>query len=93
MKRLILCEGPNELEIIRILLRYDRLVFSEDDLLGLTPYHARQLSNSQVRTELNIYPGHDVMVMRVGDVLNEALKIPEDYKDKITEVKKYCTKP
>ena len=89
-----MCEGPNELEIMRILIRYNKLIFGEDDLIGLTPYHARQIeSNAQVRTELNMYPGHDVLVMRVGDVQNETFRIPEDYKEKITEVKKYCTKP
>ena len=94
MMRLIMCEGPNELEIMRILIRYNKLIFGEDDLIGLTPYHARQIeSNAQVRTELNMYPGHDVLVMRVGDVQNETFRIPEDYKEKITEVKKYCTKP
>lgn len=94
MMRLIMCEGPNELEIMMILIRYNKLIFGEDDLIGLTPYHARQIeSNAQVRTELNMYPGHDVLVMRVGDVQNETFRIPEDYKEKITEVKKYCTKP
>ena len=93
MIRLIMCEGPNELEIMRILLKNDKLIFGEDDLLGLTPYHARQLTNSQVRTELNMYPGNDVFIMRVGDVQNENLKIPDDYKEKIADVKKYCTKP
>lgn len=93
MIRLIMCEGPNELEIMRILIRNDKLIFGEDDLLGLTPYHARQLSNSQVRTDLNMYPGNDVLIMRVGDVQNENLKIPSDYKEKIMDIKKYCTKP
>lgn len=94
MKRLIMCEGPNELEIVRILLRYDKLIFGEDDLIGLTPFHARQISNNaQVRTELNIYPGNDVLVMRIGDVQNERLTIPGDYREKITGIEKYCTKP
>ena len=94
MKRLIMCEGPNELEIMRILLRHDKLIFGEDDLIGLTPFHARQITgNAQVRTELNIYPGNDVLVMRIGDVQNEKLTIPEDYRDKITGIEKYCTKP
>ena len=34
MKRLIMCEGPNELEIMRILLRHDKLIFGEDDLMA-----------------------------------------------------------
>lgn len=94
MKRLIMCEGPNELGIMRILLKYDKLVFGEDDLIGLEPYHARQITSSgHVRTQLNMYPGNDVLVMRVGDVQNETLKIPVDYKEKIFKVEKYCTKP
>lgn len=94
MKRLIMCEGPNELGIMRILLENDKLIFGEDDLIGLEPYHARQItSNGQVRTQLNMYPGNDVLVMRIGDVQNETLKIPEDYKEKIIKVEKYCTKP
>ena len=54
-KLLIMCEGPNEREIINILLRHNCLKFSEDDLLGLTPYHARQIKTSaEVRTELEM---------------------------------------
>lgn len=94
MKRLIMCEGPNELEIMRILLEHDKLVFGEENLLGLTPFHAGQiLSSAQVRTELNMYPGKDVVVMRVGDVQNEVLRIPADYIEKIQRVERYCTKP
>lgn len=94
MKRLIMCEGPNELGIMRILLENDKLIFGEDDLIGLEPYHARQItSNGQVRTQLNMYPGNDVLVIRIGDVQNESLKIPEDYREKIIKVEKYCTKP
>ena len=55
MKRLIMCEGPNELGVMRILLENDKLIFGEDDLIGLEPYHARQIiSNGQVRTQLNM---------------------------------------
>ena len=35
MKYLVMCEGPNELEIIRILLEHDKLIFTSDDLLNL----------------------------------------------------------
>jgi len=94
MKRLIMCEGPNEMEIIRILLVNDRLIFGEDDLIGLTPFHARQItSNAMVRTELNLYPGNDVLIMRIGDKQNEKLKIPAEYTEKIADIEKYCTKP
>ena len=94
MKRLIMCEGPNELGIMRILIENDKLIFGEDELIGLTPYHARQIANNAtVQTELNIYPGKDVLVMRIGDVQNETLKIPDDYREKIIGIEKYCTKP
>ena len=93
MKYLILCEGPNELEIIRMLLEHDKLIFREDDLLNLVPYHARQIEkNAAVKAALNLYHG-DVHVLRIGDKLNDELKIPREYKEKIKDVKKYCTKP
>lgn len=93
MKYLIMCEGPNEMEIIRLLLEHNKLIFTEDDLLNLIPYHARQIgNNAAVRTALNLYQG-DVQVIRVGDKLSDELKIPREYKSKIKDVKKYCTKP
>lgn len=93
MKYLIMCEGPNELEIIRMLLEHDKLIFTEDDLLNLVPYHARQVrNNAAVKNALNLYYG-DVEVLRIGDKLNEELKIPKEYKGKIKNIRKYCTKP
>ena len=80
MKLLIMCEGPNEKEIIDILLEHGKLIFTADDLLGLVPYHARQIKNSgQVKAALNIYP--------------EEVTIPAEYKHKIVGEEKYCTKP
>ena len=56
MKLLIMCEGPNELKIINILLENEKLVFSSDDLLGLVPYHARNIkSSAAVKTALNFF--------------------------------------
>ena len=93
MKLLIMCEGPNELKIINIILENEKLVFSSDDLLGLVPYHARQIkSSAAVKAALNLYPD-EVHVLRIGDGQNEKLEIPSEYKDKITLVEKYCTKP
>ena len=34
MKYLIMCEGPNELEIIKILLRHNCLKFTEDLIIS-----------------------------------------------------------
>ena len=90
---LIMCEGPNEKIIMDILLSNECLNFSQDDLLGLTTFHARQISSSgQVRTELNMFQGK-VDVYRIGDTQSDKLSIPKDYKDKIGEIRKYCTKP
>ncbi|MGN0583314.1 MAG: GNAT family acetyltransferase [Oscillospiraceae bacterium] len=96
MKYLVMCEGTNELEIINILLENDLLVFGEDDLLGLQAYHARQISASGIiKTALNIYPGNDIEILRIGDSQNEKLKIPSEYKEKLADaiIKKFCTKP
>lgn len=93
MKYLIMCEGPNELEVIKILLKSESLRFTEDDLLGLVPYHARQIKNSGVvQMALNMYPGK-VIILRIGDNLTDNLKIPKEYQEKIISVEKYCTKP
>ena len=93
MKLLIMCEGPNELKLINILLANKKLKFTQDDLLGLVPYHARQIQSSgAVKAALNLYPD-EVHVLRIGDTQKEKLTIPSSYKDKITLVEKYCTKP
>ena len=34
----------------------------------------------------------DVHILRIGDKLSDQLKIPKEYKGKIKDVKKYCTK-
>lgn len=93
MKLLVMCEGPNEKKIIEMLLENNCLSFTEDDLLGLTPFHARQIiKNAQVRTELNIYT-EEVKILRIGDKQSDKLIIPKEYKDRIISVEKYCTKP
>lgn len=93
MKELIMCEGPNELEIINFLLENDKLIYSYDDLLGLRAYHARQISKSAiVRNELNIYNG-EVEILRIGDKMTDVLAVPKDYQTKVISQSKYCTKP
>ncbi len=97
MIKLIMCEGPNELEIIRLLLKHDKLKFKKEDLLGLVPYHARQIGKSkQIQVHLNMYSGSEkVEVLRIGDKLSDKLKIPKNYESKINcdSITKYCTKP
>lgn len=42
MKYLIMCEGTNEKTIIELLLEHNKLAFTQDDLINLEVYHARQ---------------------------------------------------
>ena len=78
MKYLIMCEGSNELAVINVLLDNNCLKFTRDDLLNLTPFHARQIASSgAVKTALNIYPGNDVKILRVGDKQSDRLKNTE----------------
>ncbi|MCD8041035.1 MAG: GNAT family acetyltransferase [Clostridia bacterium] len=92
MKILIMCEGPNELEVINLLLDNSKLAFSRDDLLDMRPFHARQLDASQLKPALDAYHG-ELKIYRVGDKLTDKLKISKDLADKITEQRKFCTKP
>lgn len=92
MKILIMCEGPNELKIINLLLDNNKLRITRDDLLDMRPFHARQLSSPQLIPALNAYHG-DLIIYRVGDTLKDSLKIPKDLPPTIIGQEKYCTKP
>lgn len=93
MKYLVMCEGPNETAVMNTLIDNGFLDITRDDLLELRVFHARQIkSNAVVKTALDLYPD-SVTILRVGDTMNDELKIPREYKDKIVECKKYCTKP
>lgn len=91
MKILIMCEGPNELKVINLLLDADKFSFTRDDLLNMRPYHARQLSSPQLKPALNAYHGQ-IEVYRIGDKMSEALKDVRKYSN-ITAERKFCTLP
>ena len=55
MKILIMCEGPNELKIVDLLLNNNKLKFTRDDLLDMRPFHARQLTSPQLKPALDAY--------------------------------------
>ena len=45
-----MCEGSNEKKIVDMLIEHGCFKYTEDDLLGLTAFHARQItSNGQVK--------------------------------------------
>ena len=92
MKLLVMCEGPNEKAVVDMLLDAGCLEFSEDDLVGLTVYHARQLTAPVIKTALSIYTG-EFAVYRIGDSMTDKLPVPADYQGRIKGVRKFCTKP
>lgn len=94
MKYLILCEGTNEQTIINLLLDADKLKIKRDDLIGLIPFHARQLSNPTIMSQLRMYH-QPVKVLRIGDTQRDKLSIPAELKDIVfkEEIYKYCTLP
>lgn len=94
MKYLILCEGTNEVCIINLLLKHNKLKFSIDDLISLKPFNARQLSNPTIKSELRIY-NKPVEVLRIGDTQRDNFPIPNDLSDLVSKdrIYKYCTLP
>lgn len=92
MKILIMCEGPNELKVLNLLLDSGKLKFTRDDLLDMRPFHARQLTSPQLKPALDAYHGN-IEIYRVGDTMTDALKIPKELIPQIQAQKKFCTKP
>lgn len=91
-KILILCEGPNELKVVNLLLDHGKLKFSRDDLLDMRPFHARQLASPQLKPALDAYHG-ELEIYRIGDKMSDALKIPKELSSEIKAQKKFCTDP
>lgn len=78
---------------MKLLLAHQKFTFTENDLLGLVPYHARQIKSSgQVKAALNMCT-EEIQIICIGDKQGETLAIPQEYREKIVSVKKYCTKP
>ena len=92
MKILIMCEGPNELKIINLLLDNGKLKFTRDELLDMRPFHARQLTSPQLKPALDAYHG-EIEIYRVGDKMSDSLKIPKELVSSIKAQRKFCTKP
>ncbi len=92
MKILIMCEGPNELKIVNLLLDNNKLKFTRDDLLDMRPFHARQLTSPQLKPALDAYHG-DIEIYRIGDKMSDALKVSKELLPVIKSQAKFCTKP
>lgn len=70
MKLLIMCEGPNELKLIELLLDNDKLKFDRDDLLDMRPFHARPLTSPQLKPALDAYHV-ELSIYRIGDKMSD----------------------
>lgn len=93
MKYLIMCEGPNEKKVMDILLDNHKLKVTQDDLIGREIYHARQIRTSpMVKTQLKLYGG-EVEIWRIGDKQSDILRIPQEFRNQVKRVVKYCTLP
>lgn len=87
-----MCEGPNELKIVNLLLDNGKLKFTRDDLLDMRPFHARQLTSPQLKPALDAYHG-EIAIYRIGDKMTDSLKIPKELLLSIKSQAKFCTKP
>ena len=94
MKYLLLCEGPNEVCIVNLLLKYGKLKFNTDDLLALKPFNARQLTNPTIKSELRVY-NKPVIILRIGDTQRDKFVIPKELEKIVAKdrIHKYCTLP
>lgn len=92
MKILVMCEGPNELKIVNLLLDNNKLKFTREDLLDMRPFHARQLVSPHLKPALDAYHG-EIEIYRIGDKLSDELKIPKEISGLIKKQSKFCTKP
>lgn len=94
MKYLLMCEGSNEEKLINLLLDYNMLKITRDDLIGMRPYNVRQLKNPFIKTELKHY-NKPVIIWRIGDKQNDKLVIPRELNNIVfrQNIYKYCTKP
>lgn len=63
-----------------------------DDLLDLRPFHARQLASPILIPILNQYHG-EIIIYRIGDKMNDKLKINKEYKEFIKGQYRFCAKP
>ena len=94
MKYLLLCEGTNEVCIVDLLLQYNKLKFTRDDLISLKAFNVRQLTNPTIKSELKVY-NREVEVLRIGDTQRDKLVIPKDLNGIVSKerIYKYCTLP
>ena len=91
---LMMCEGNNEKAIMNLLLDANKLKITRDDLIELTPFHVRQLSNPTIISMLKNY-NKEVTILRIGDTQKDKLIIPKELKDIVSpnRIYKYCTLP
>jgi hypothetical protein len=92
-KRLILCEGACEKLLLERCLDEGLLSFAYDDLLYGLLFHKRQF-DPELIVQVHQASSYQIRIMRVGDTINEKLKIPAEVKSQlILPVVDYHTRP
>jgi hypothetical protein len=93
MKYLILLEGNTEKAFIELLIDKGMFKINVDDMIDLRPHQKRQIDPALHALIRQLPPDEKVKIIKIGDKLNDKLKIPKDVKEKIHSEEKYCTKP
>ena len=75
---LIMTEGTDELAFVNVLLDRGILKFKREELLMEDIYHARQITGELIGYIQLLPSGDTVSIYRVGDKLNDKLKIPKN---------------
>lgn len=92
-----ICEGKAEIEIIEILLRNDKLKFTQDDLLDEKLFTNSMRSSKNLERRYltqNFEEGQQIEIIRILDSRKENFKISEEYRNKVAgEVTNCYTRP
>ncbi len=76
---LIMTEGTDEREFLKVLLEKGLLKFKQEELLYETIYHKRQFDNELIAAIQQLGKDDQVDIYRVGDKLSDKLVIPNDF--------------
>ena len=93
MKYLIMTEGSCEKALLDVFIEKDLLKYERNDLLYEEIHHARQIKGQLITKIEQLPPSEKIVIIRVGDKLNDELKIPKHIKYKINDIIKICIKP
>lgn len=93
MKYLIMTEGTCEKALLDVMKEKGLLFYDVIELLYEDIHHARQINNRLIEMINQLPINEQITIIRIGDKLNDELKIPIDLIDRIHKILKICIKP